>query len=55
MYGLAGGLSKKELSHNERFYEEYEYERRWGVVIIVIIFIIFIVITILIIVIIITR
>lgn len=28
VYGLAGGLSKKELSHNERFYEEYEYERR---------------------------
>jgi len=28
IYGLAGGLSKKELSHNERFYEEYEYERR---------------------------
>ena len=22
------GVSKKELSHNERFYEEYEYERR---------------------------
>ena len=22
------GVSKRELSHNERFYEEYEYERR---------------------------
>ena len=22
------GVSKKELSHNERCYEEYEYERR---------------------------
>ena len=22
------GVSRKELSHNERFYEEYEYERR---------------------------
>ena len=28
VYGLTGGISKKELSHNERFYEEYEYERR---------------------------
>ena len=28
VYGISGGLSKKELSHNERFYEEYEYERR---------------------------
>ena len=22
------GVSKKELSHNDRFYEEYEYDRR---------------------------
>ena len=27
VYGMSG-LNKKELSHNERFYEEYEYERR---------------------------
>ena len=27
MYGMSG-LNKKELSHNERFYEESEYERR---------------------------